>query len=112
MARFYDEKEKAIRVNAFYEDFDGDIERWKDSFYQLWRIQLTWEIAYSINLRETRSRGVYIDLLIKPAYKEQLLESMDDFGYKNIQTEETNIAFLSTYDRKELADIEDIYLDY
>ena len=112
MRKIYDEKEKAIRVTAYYEDFDGDTERWKDSFYQLWRIQLTWEIAYSINLRETRSRGVYVDLLIKPAYLEELLTNMDDFGYKNIQTEEVNVAFIDTFGHKELEDVEDIYLDY
>ena len=112
MPRVYDEKMTALRVNTFYEDFDGGIERWKDSFYQLWRIQLTWEIAYSINLRETRSRGVYVDLLIKPVYKEELLANMDDFGYKNIQTEEVNVAFIDTFGHKELEDVEDIYLDY
>lgn len=112
MARFYDEKEPALRVIAHYEDFDGGIDKWKDSFYQLWRIQLTWDIAHSIYLRETRKRGVYVDLLIKPAYKEELLANMDDFGYKNIQTYDENVAFLSTYDRDELYDVAEIHLDY
>lgn len=112
MRKIYDEKEKAIRVTAYYEDFDGDTERWKDSFYQLWRIHLTWGIAYSINLRESRKRGVYVDLLIKPVYKEQLLESMDDSGYKNIQTEETNVVFIDAFVHEELKDVEEVYLDY
>ena len=109
MKKVYDEKKPALRIVAHYENFDGGIERWKDSFYILWRYQLTWDFAYRIDVRESRKRGVYVDLLIQPAYKDTLLETMDDLGYKDIQTDETFVGLIDAYD---IGDIEELILDY
>ncbi len=113
MAKAYDEKKKALRILAWYEDFDGGLDRWKESFYTLWRCQLTWDFAYSITLRETRSKGVYVSLLIKPAYKDSLLDNMEDFGYRNVEVQEEPIGLIYGFDRyEELKDIEEVFIDY
>ena len=98
------EKEKAIRVESNFEDFDGDIERWRNSFYTIWRYQLTWDFAYRITVIERRS-GVYVSLLIKPVFKEDVLGMMEDLGYQNVTTEDCNVAFISSYDVQNVEDI-------
>ena len=81
----------AVRVTSSINSFDGDLEKWKDAFYQVWRFQLTWGFAYQIELNETRS-GVYISMLIKPAYQDNLLAVMDDLGYRDIRTYHENLG--------------------
>ena len=102
------EKEKAILVEAKQEDFDGDTEWWRNSFYTIWRYQMTWDFAHSIKVDERRSSGVYVRLLIKPVYKEDVLGMMEDLGYRNVTTEDCNVAFISSYD---VQNVEDIILD-
>ena len=112
MAKVLDEKQKAIRILSWYEDFDGNVDRWKDSFYTLWRWQLTYDFAYSIVLRETRAKGVYVSLLVKPAFKDCVLDTMKDLGYREIKAEDEMVGLIYGYDRKELEDIEEVFIDY
>lgn len=91
------EKEKAILVEANDKDFDGDIERWRFSFYNIWRYQMTWDYAYRITVEERR-RGVIVRLIIKPAFKDDVLRMMEDLGYQNVTTEDVNVALISSYD--------------
>jgi len=107
-----DRKEPAVEVSAWYEDFDGNVQKWRDSFYTLWRYQLTWDFAYRIDVRETRSKGTYVSLLIRKAYKEQVLETMDDLGYKNILTSDTKVGIVYGFETPEVEDIEDLVIDY
>ena len=102
----------AVRIEASYADFNGDLNKWEDSFYQLWRLQLTWRFAYRITLEETR-QGVYVCLLVKPSYRDNAVETMDSFGYKNILTFHENIGVIE-YPSDELLDmeIEQIEVDY
>ena len=96
----------AIRVNASFKDFDGELDKWKDSFYQVWRLQLTWGFAYRIDLCETKN-GVYLNMLVKKAYKDNVLETLDGFGYKKIQTFHENVGEIEYPSDKLL----DLYVD-
>lgn len=93
---------KARFIRAYLNDFDGDLEKWKDSFYQLWRYQLTWDFAYKLELAETRSAGVHVSMLIKPAYENQVLDTMESLGYCNIRNNEDSVAVVHSYDLEEL----------
>ena len=90
--------QKAVRVTASLESFDGDVYKWKDSFYQIWRYQLTYRFAYKIDLAESSKSGVYLTMVIKPAYKSNLLDIMDDLGYCKVKTEEENIGVIDASD--------------
>lgn len=107
----YIEKEKAIEITASYRDFEGDIERWRDSFYTLWRYQMTWDYAYKIIVSESNSKGVFVQLLVNPAYKDSLIDTMDGLGYRNIITNDTYIGLFNPFDSS-MEDIEYIQLDY
>ena len=87
-------KEKAIRVSTLFKDFNGDVQAWKDSFYELWRYQMTWDFAYDINLIDTRSGGVRLTIVTKSVYKDQLVETMTDLGYGNIKTADEYIGIV------------------
>ena len=101
------EKEKAVLIEANLEDFYGSTDKWKQSFYNIWRYQMTWDYAYRITVEERR-RGVIVRLLIKPAFKDDVLGMMEDLGYRNVATENVNVAFISSYD---IGDVEDILLE-
>lgn len=58
------EHEDAIRVTAHFEDFDGSLEDWKETWYTLWRYQMTFSFAYEIALQHARHNGVYVDMLV------------------------------------------------
>lgn len=79
--------EQAYRFTARFEDFDGDVQAWKDAFYEVWRHQLTYNFAYEIELRENRS-GVFLSMLVRESFKEQA-KGFDEYGYKFSIDEET-----------------------
>lgn len=102
--------EKAIRVISFYYDFNGGLDKWKDSFYQLWRLQLTWSFAYRLELHEIRSKGVYVDILCKPSFVNELVANMGEFGYRAITTKPCNVGMVDGYELPE--DIDYMEVDY
>jgi hypothetical protein len=112
MAKVFDKKVPAIRITAHFSEFDGNLDKWEDSFYQVWRYQLTWDFAYGIKLNESRQHGVYIDLLIRPSYREPLLETMESLGYRDIAQNTEFVGIVEVYEHKELEDIEEVILEY
>ena len=111
MKKMYDEKTSVIRMRATFEDFDGGLEKWKESFYMVWRWQLTWNFAYSLKLNETRANGVLVDMLVKPAYRQNVLDMMKELGYQNISENTEYIGIVDMYGHDELEDIEALILD-
>ena len=106
-----DETKKELRVIASFKDFDGDVQKWKNAFYELWRLQMTWSFAYSIEVNESAKGGVFVCLVIRHSYEKQLGEFMDDLGYRNIQTVDTNVGIMSAY-WDELREVEELYYEY
>lgn len=88
-------KEKAYRFTATFEDFDGDVQKWKDSFYEVWRHQLTYNFAYEIEVRENR-KGVFLSMLVREDFK-QNAEGFTELGYKFSISEET-AGIVNDYD--------------
>lgn len=92
------DKENALRVVAEMNDFEGDVDKWKTAFYEMWRWQMTWSFAYEIAVREGRKSGVFIDMLIRPAYRTSVLGTMEDLGYRNIRVYEDPVGVVYDLD--------------
>ena len=108
--RTYDEKAKALLITAHYSDFDGDLQKWKNSFYEVWRYQMTWSFAYRIEIIDG-TNGVFISLLIRPDYETPLMATLEDLGYRKVTKTETSVGIVDYYGRKELENIEELYID-
>ena len=92
------EENKAVRVIASIKDFDGDVVKWKMSFYDLWRLQMTWSFAHLIEVIETGRQGnVKVHMIVKKNYFRSLLNTMEDLGYRNIESEEESFVFVDSY---------------
>lgn len=90
--------EKAVSIYSYLEDYEGTVEKWKHDFYEMWRWQMGYGFAHKIDLIDTRDRGVYISLLVKPAYKNSVIKKMEEYGYGNIRFSEERVAMVETYD--------------
>lgn len=99
-------KEKAYRFTASFEKFDGEVEKWKQAFYEVWRHQLTYRFAYEIELRENRD-GVYLSMLVKEDFKEKA-EGLSQLGYIFNISEET-AGIVNDYDLPD--DVECLFVD-
>lgn len=99
-------KEKAFRFTASFERFDGNVETWKNAFYEVWRHQLTYNFAYEIELRENRS-GVFLSMLVREAYKEQA-EGLSELGY-HFSIDEETAGVINDYDLPD--DVECIFVE-
>lgn len=100
--------EDAVRVTATYKDFDGNIAQWRDTFYELWRYQMTWSFAYELAVREGKC-GVFVDILAKPAYKSDILRTMEALGYKEVNAYEVKVGVIDSWALD--SDIDDIVVD-
>lgn len=109
--KVYDEKIEVLEVRAYLNDFEWGVEEWKKSFYELWRYQLTWEFAYRFDLKENRN-GVYVDMLIKKAYRANVLDTMEALGYRNVMVSEEAVGIIDSFNHDELADVEDVFIDW
>lgn len=98
--------EKAYRFTATFEAFGGDVEKWKQAFYEVWRHQLTYSFAYEIELRENRS-GVFLSMLVREAYKEQA-EGLSELGY-HFSIDEETAGVINDYDLPD--DVECIFVE-
>ena len=68
--------EDVVCIYANLDNFDGGLTEWKDSIYQLFRYNMTFDFAHRIDVREGRENGVYVYLVIRPAFQESLMNTM------------------------------------
>jgi hypothetical protein len=99
-------KEKAFRFKAKFEEFSGDLAKWRDAFYEVWRHQLTYSFAYEIELRENNA-GVYLSMLVRESFKEQA-KGLEELGYHFTITEET-AGVINDYDLPD--DVESLFIE-
>ena len=107
----YDRREEALEVKATFADFDGGLEKWKESFYQLWRYQLTWDFAFRFDLKENKN-GVYVDMLIELSFLESVLKTLEALGYRNVKITEESVGIISGFDHDELDGVADVFIDW
>lgn len=89
--------EDAVRVTANYKDFDGNISQWRDTFYELWRYQMTWSFAYEIEVIEGRD-GVFVSILSKPDFEKNIVETMGALGYGNVKHYAEKVGVVESLD--------------
>ena len=104
--------DKCKRVTAYLNDFSGNVEDLKSAFYTIWRYQMTFSLAYEIYLLDTRGNGVELTIYCKDAFIDNLLDTMNDLGYRNIQVHGENIGFIETSDLPEDQLIDLAIVDY
>lgn len=104
--------EKALRINASFQDFDGDVTKWKESFYTVWRYQMTWSFAHEIFLVDRRSSGVNLVMICKPKHKEDILNMMEDLGYRNVFCDDEDIGTIECTEFPDDMLIETVIVDY
>lgn len=102
-------EETSVLMVAHLEDFDGNLQKWKDSFYEIWRYQMTWSFAYRIEALESRSRGVFISLRVRPAFRDSVEGMLEMLGYRNVSVNEEKVGIVESYTLPE--DWWDIALD-
>lgn len=90
--------EEGVRYRAFLNDFDGDVAKWKNAFYEIWRYQMTWHFAYEIGVHECSDKDVCISVLVRPAYKDNAKDMLEAIGCRNIHTEVEAVGVVPTYD--------------
>ena len=78
----------AIQVFANFSKFNGTVQEWKNATYELFRYNMTFGFAYYIDIRENYKKDVYVVILLRPAYKDALIETMKDLGFDPTITEE------------------------
>lgn len=113
MAKVY--KEEAYRVIAHYSEFDpkmfnsdckdeDKLSCWKFAFYELWRYQMTWSMAYEIAVRESRKNGVFVDVLVKPSFKDNLVETMKGLGFTDVDSYKSSVGVVASHEAPDLVD--------
>ncbi len=98
----------AVRIESDLQNFDGDVKKWRESFYMLWRYQMTWDFAYSIRVAERRESGVYVSLLIKEAFLSQVKELLNNLGYGATTEWKEHVGIVQTYEL-ETSEAEDMF---
>lgn len=93
--------EKSLLVTAKWSDFDGDVQQWKDAIYELFRYQMTWSFAHQIELIDSRNSGVFVSIHCRPAYKENLLDTMEDLCFRNVNVTSEEIGVIECTDLPE-----------
>lgn len=102
--------ETATMVIAHLKNYKYGVDEWKDAFYELWRYQMTYGMAYSIEVHESSANGVFVRMVIKDTFKKNILNTMYELGYQDIDTYKANIGIV---DGNEIDDmIDDVYIDY
>ena len=95
--KLYVSAKKAYRVEAKFADFDGELSAWKETFYNMWRWQMTYDYAYSIKVDERRSSGVYFCAIIKTSFKDDVVDALETYGCKNVTVEDCLVASVDMY---------------
>ena len=104
--------EDAVRISAYYEDFDGDVKKWKNAVYEMFRWNMTYSFANKIDVLESRSSGVFLLIFANPKFEKNIVETMEDLGFRNIRAEHEDIGVIECTTLPEEALIDFAIVDY
>ena len=102
----------SVLVVSHLKDFVGTTAEWKNAIYELFRYDMTWSFANKIDLIDSRSSGVFVRINCRPAYEDQLLETMQDLGFRNITHTHEDIGAIECTDLPEDMLIDFAIVDY
>ncbi len=73
----------AVYIASYLNDFDGSVQDWKNAVYEIFRWDMTYGFAHQIDVKESCSSGVFVYIIAKPSYEKNILETMEDLGFRN-----------------------------
>lgn len=86
--------EDALYITSTLNDFDGDVQKWKNAVYEMFRWDMGYSFAHKIDVVESRSSGVFILLICKPKFEKSIVETMKDNGFRNIKVRHDDIGVI------------------
>ena len=99
-------KEESVQIVSYFEDFDGDLRRWQESYFTLLAWKNTWDAAYVLDLNSSRTKGTFVRVIPRNAdTMESVKEMMDELGYRKLQTFHVSIGVA------EYCDVDEIVLE-
>lgn len=101
---YSDKKVKVVAITAYYKDFDGEVEKWRESYFHLLSWKNTWCIPYEMDIYSTSKHEPYLSIIIPSKQKERVLELLNDLGYREVKTCEVDMALIDAYDIDEEID--------
>lgn len=84
--------EDALYITSNLNDFDGDVQKWKNAVYEMFRWDMGYSFAHKIDLIDSRSSGVFILLICRPKFEQSIVDTMEDNGFRNIKVRHENIG--------------------
>lgn len=111
-ARVYIYAEDAVHIVSHLNDFVGNVQEWKNAVYELFRYDMTWSFAHKIDVIESRSSGVFVSIIAKPAYEKSILGTMEDLGFRNTVARHDDIGWIECTDLPEEMLFDYVYVAY
>lgn len=105
-------EKEAVTIYAYWKDFDGDIQKWKNSIYEMFRWDMTYGYAHDILVYESNAMGAYVRLIIKTAFEDSVVETMDRLGFKELRIGHDKIGAVECTDLPDDALYDIIVIDY
>ena len=111
-ARVYVYTEDAVHIVSHLNDFTGNVQEWKNAVYELFRYDMTWSFAYKIDVIESRSSGVFVSIVARPAYEQSILDTMEDLGFRNTVAKHEDIGWIECTDLPEDMLVDFVIVEY
>ena len=89
---------EAVTIYAYRKDFDGDIQKWKNSIYEMFRWYMAYGYAHDILVYESNECVAYIRLIIKPPFEDSVLDTMDSLGFKELKVTHDEVGVIECTD--------------
>lgn len=61
-------------------------------------------MAYEIAVRESRKNGVFVDVLVKPSFKDNLIETMKGLGFTDVDSYKSSVGVVASHEAPDLVD--------
>lgn len=85
--------ENTVEITARLTDFAGDVQSWKNAVYELFRMNMTWDCAYRIEVNENRN-GVFVRVVAKPAFEKNIRSFMTNAGFGSLNVSKEQIGII------------------
>ena len=92
-------KVKTVQLTARFEKFDGDVEKWRKSFFELLSLKNTFGLFYELTIESTRDGKAYVVVVPhNPDTAESVIDTMESYGYRDIEKCDVNVGEVQTDD--------------
>ena len=95
--QFEIEKENAVIITAYYNDWDGDVRGWQEAYFKLLAWKNTWGLVYRLDIMAKSDHSPFVELIIDPDCRVGIIEMMEDLGYKNMKVDDIVVGTIDGY---------------